>query len=211
MSQDEEQQRRSRVVVDTPTSRREVIQSQTTRAPEQRGASTGMVAAVALAAVAITAIIFLFIMNSDDDSTNANVSVATQPTPIPTVAPILQTAPTPLPPTVIQQVPPPTATQPAPVIIQQPPAPTAANTSPPPSNVPDDTTIQSNVTRKFTDDPDLGSLDVTATVTNGRALLSGTVRTPEQKRRAERVAQSVRGIRSIDNQIIVEPSATVPE
>ncbi len=60
MSYDEEQHRRSRVVVETPTARREVVQQQTVRYPERRAHSTGMVVTVALVAIAATAIVFLF-------------------------------------------------------------------------------------------------------------------------------------------------------
>ena len=46
MSYDEEQQRKSRIVVETPHTRREVVHQQTTRIPEERrGVSTGVVAA----------------------------------------------------------------------------------------------------------------------------------------------------------------------
>ncbi|HEX8723466.1 MAG TPA: hypothetical protein VF736_22805, partial [Pyrinomonadaceae bacterium] len=67
MSYDEEQQKRSRVVIETPTARREVVQQQTVRypaPPERRGYSTGVLATVALLAIAATAIIFLFLTNS---------------------------------------------------------------------------------------------------------------------------------------------------
>src|SRR5215210_6601507 len=96
MSYDEEQQKRSRVVVETPTARREVVQQQTVRypAPERRGYSTGVVATVALLAIAATAIIFLFLTNSGDDKsseTNVNIRASAQPTPFAQAPVVVQT------------------------------------------------------------------------------------------------------------------------
>src|ERR1044071_4923963 len=111
MSQDEEQTRHSRVVVETPNARREVVQHQTVRYPEERrGFSTGMVVTVALLAIAATAIIFLFLTNSRDDTSQVNVNMRTT------------TQPTPMSPPVIVSQP---ATQPTPIIIQAPPTTTA--------------------------------------------------------------------------------------
>ena len=198
---DDEQQRRSRVVVETPTSRREVEQIRTVRAPERSGFSTGMVAAVALAAIAITALIFLFLMNPGTDEDNTNVRVnANAPTP-------LATQPTPI---IIQQQAPP-QTQQAPIIITQPPVNSPdvtintppASTAPPASSGTDDATVQTNLSRKILDDTQLAATDITATVSGGRAMLTGTVATADLKRQAERVALSVRGVKSVDNRIEV--------
>src|SRR5205085_10319222 len=90
MSYDEEQQKRSRVVVETPNARREEYYARTSRVPERAGYSTGVVAVVVLMAIPATALIMFFLLNRSD-STNTNVIGATSPTPIPTV-------PTPLPP-----------------------------------------------------------------------------------------------------------------
>ncbi len=95
MSYDEERQRRSRVVVETPSARREEYVTQTRRVPPERGGySTGVVAAVALTAIALTALVVFFMMNRGTDATQTNVNVTTAATPLPT-------QPTPL---VIQQM-----------------------------------------------------------------------------------------------------------
>ena len=214
MSYDEEQQRRSRVVVETPNERREVVESRTTRAPERSGFSGGMVAAVAMAAIAATALIFLFLMNRSDDASNTNIRLSTQPTPAVQPTIIVQqpaTQPTPI---IIQQAPPTTVTQPAPVVITQPaaasPAPT---TSVPPATssaatvAPDDATLQSSIDRAFRADSDVSDTDVTATVLDGRATLTGTVKSQDLKRRAEKLVYSVKGVRSVDNKIIVDATA----
>ncbi len=217
MSQDEEQRRRTRIEIETPTSHREVVQSQvTTRYPaERKGMSTGTVAAIALTAIAATAIIFLFLMNRSDDAANTNVNIrtaaaTTPPTPLPTAPVIVQqqplTQPTPI---IIQQ---PAPIQPAPVIIQQQPATAAAPadiqpTAAAPANVPDDAGLQTKVDKAFSDDPDIVNATVNTMVVNGKVMLTGTVKSDDLKRRAERLAYAVKGIRSVDNKIAVDPNA----
>jgi hypothetical protein len=214
MSYDEEQHKRSRVVVETPTARREVVQQQTVRYPaeERRGYSAGLVATVALIAIAATALIFLFLTNSRDDSANTNVNVrttaATQPTPI-TQAPVMVQTPMPQQQPVIIQAPP-TTTAPAPVIIQAPPADTSttAPTSPPASSAPpasghDDASLQAKIDKAFADDPNVSAASVDALVVNGRVRLTGTVNSDAVKQRAERLAYAVKGVLGVDNKIVV--------
>lgn len=209
MSEDEERTRRSRVVVETPTTRREVVQSQTVRYPEERrGFSTGMVAAVALTAIALTVIIFLFLSNPSDDSANTNINVraagATQPTPFTQQPVIVQqpmTQPTPI---IIQQAPMP---QQPPVIIQQAPPPStttvpSTTTAPAPSGA-DDTTLQSKVDKAYKDDSEIAATDVMGMVIDGKVTLTGTVNTAALKQKAERLARAVRGISSVENKITV--------
>jgi len=218
MSYDEEQQKRSRVVIETPTARREVVEQRTVRQPgyyppERRGYSTGVLATVALLAIAATSIIFLFLTNSRDDSStevniNARTSAATQPTPL-TQAPIVVqtplTQPTPI---IIQQAP---QTVPAPVIIQAPPTTDPATTAPPASTAPpaaapaanDDATLQTKIDKAFADDPAVSTAVIDATVVNGRVRLSGTVNSDAVKQRAERLAYAVKGVLGVDNKIVV--------
>lgn len=219
MSYDEEQHKRSRVVVETPTARREVVQQQTVRypAPERRGYSTGVVATVALLAIAVTAIVFLFLTNSGDESTEANINIRTaavqQPTPfaqapVTTQTPLMQPTPT----VIIQQVP--TTTVPAPVIVQAPPAATDTTTTAPPataaappsaSSASDDSTLQQKVDTAFADDAAVAASNVNATVVNGRVRLSGTASSDAVKQRAERLAYAVKGVLGVDNKIVVSP------
>jgi hypothetical protein len=203
MSHDEERQRKSRVVVETPNARREEYYTQTRRAPERQGHSTGVVAAVALAAVAITALLVFFMMNMGADATDANVNIsaATVPTPIPTVPTPFPTAATPLPAmtqpaTVIVQ--PPVTTEPAPVVVAPPATATA------PAAPPTDADFESRINKALLEDAQLGSLGITVTVTGGRATLTGTVDSEALKNRAARVVSTVRGVRGVDNRIVVE-------
>jgi len=208
MSYDEEKTKRSRVVVETPTERREVVQHQTVRYPEERrGFSTGMVVTVALLAIAATAIIFLFLTNSRGDSeTNVNVRTsATQPTPM-TQTPVIVSQPATQPTPIIITQPPPVTTQPAPVIIQAPPASTTT-TAPPATTAPanDDASLQAKLDKALTDDTELSAAGVMATIINGRASLTGTVNSDALKRKAERLAYAIKGVTGVDNHITVTP------
>jgi hypothetical protein len=213
MSYDEEQHKRSRVVVETPTARREVVQQQTVRYPERRGYSTGVVATVALLAIAVTAIIFLFLTNSGDDSSQTNVNIraaGVQPTPFAQAPVIVQqtpmTQPTPI---IIQQMPP--TTVPAPVIIQAPPPATDTTTAAPPAATAppaaanDDSTLQQKIDTAFAADASVAASTVDATVVNGRVRLTGTVNSDAVKQRAERLAYAVKGVLGVDNKIVVTP------
>ncbi|HEX5706543.1 MAG TPA: BON domain-containing protein [Pyrinomonadaceae bacterium] len=211
MSYEEEEQRRSRVVVETPNERREVYHQQTVRAPERReGFSAGMVAAVALAAIAATAIIFLFLMNRGDDSTtNVNVRTGTQPTPAVAQQPVVAPQPVTTQPTPI------VITQPAPIVVTQ-PAPvettTTTTTAPPPASAPpassgsDDMAVQTRLDDAFRKDAEIFESGVTGIVVEGKATLTGAVKTDAIKAKAERLAYAVRGVRSVENRIIVVAS-----
>ncbi|MFL6283945.1 MAG: BON domain-containing protein [Pyrinomonadaceae bacterium] len=212
MSYDEEKTKRSRVVVETPTERREVIQHQTVRYPEERrGFSTGMVVTVALLAIAATAIIFLFLTNSRGDSeTNVNIRTsATQPTPM-TQTPVIVSQPATQPTPIIITQPAPVTQQPAPVIIQAPPASTTTTNAPPATTAPaapahDDASLQTKLDKALTDDTELSAAGVTATIINGRASLTGNVNSDALKRKAERLAYAIKGVTGVDNHITVTP------
>lgn len=206
MAHDEEQQRRSRVVVETPTARREEVYTRTTRGYDHErdrgGFSTATVAIVALVAIAATALVFFFWMNSGTDATNTNVNIATAPpTPLPTApTPLVVQQPVQQPPPVIVQQP----AQPAPVIIDQPAPATSAPviTNPPANTGADDATLESRINKSYTNDPDL--VGITVTVVGGKATLIGSVKSQALKDRAERLASAVRGVRDVDNKLTVE-------
>lgn len=205
MSYDEEQHKRSRVVIETPTARREVVQTTTARVPERRGVSTGMVAALVIGAVALVTILFLFIMNRQNSGTEvtANVrSADTAPTPVQQPVVIQQPAqPQQQPPIIIQQ-PGTTTTQP-PVIINQPAPPATSSGSTSPSSGTDDAAIQSEIDKKMAEDSTLSTVAVTPTISNGKVTLIGTVDTQAIKNQIERLIKSIKGVKSVDNQIVV--------
>ena len=194
MAYQEEEAHKSRVVVETPNSTREVSHSEAVRYPERReGASGAVIAAIVVGFVALAAIIMFLVMNRQNDTTNANL--AQQPPQTIVQQPAQQ------PPVIVQQPAP--ASQQAPIIINQQPgaAPVSGGSST--SNGPDDSTIQAAVDKKLTNDPSLSSLGVTASVVNGKATLIGTVKTEALKSQVERAVRNVKGVKSVDNQLIV--------
>ena len=76
MAYDEEQARKSRVVVETPTERREVVHSQSVR--DNSGISAGMVGVLVVVAIALITLLVLFWMNSQ--STTDSTLAQQQPT-----------------------------------------------------------------------------------------------------------------------------------
>lgn len=193
MAYDEEQARRSRVVVETPNERREVVSSQSVRTPDNSGISAGMVGVLVVVAIALITMLVLFWLSSQPTTDNANLA-AQQPPPTTVVQ---QPAPVQQPPVIIQQPAP--ATQPAPIVV----APPAGGSTAPAETVNMDSTIQAAVEKKMADDPEVSTLGITASVLDGKVMLIGTVKTEELKTRIERMAKQVKGVKSVDNQISV--------
>ena len=203
MSYDEEQQKRSRVVIETPTTRREVVQTVTARTPERRGVSTGVVAALVIGAVALVTLLFLFILNREKTGTEVTANVSTAATPLPQQPVIIQQAtPQQQTPIIIQQ---PAATTSQPPIIIEQPAPASAapaTTTSRPSGT-DDATIQSAIDKRMAEDATLSTVGVTITVLDGKATLIGTVDSQVLKNQVERVVKAVKGVRAVDSQILL--------
>ena len=196
MAYDEEQARRSRVVVETPTERREVVSSQSVRTPDNSGISAGMVGVLVVVAIALITMLVLFWMSSQPTTDNANLAAQQQPTTV-----VQQPAPAQQPPVIIQQPAP--ATQPAPIIVTPPAGGTTMPAESAGSAANMDSTIQTAVDKKLADDPEISPLGITATVLNGKVMLIGTVKTEEMKTRIERMVRQVKGVKDIDNQISV--------
>src|SRR6266550_2769653 len=196
MAYDDEQARRSRVVVETPNSRREVTQTEAVR-NDRGGISGATVGIIVVVAIALITIVVLFLMNGQStDTTNANLAeqqpVAQQP------VIVQQPAKQQQPPVIIQQPAP--AGQP-PVVINQ-PAPTggsAVNTS-------NDGAVQTAIDKKIGDDPNLSSLGITATVLDGKVTVTGTVKSEALKSQIDRMLRTIKGVKQVDNQIVVMPS-----
>jgi osmotically-inducible protein OsmY len=69
------------------------------------------------------------------------------------------------------------------------------------STATDDETMQQVTAKKVSDDSDIASVSVT--ISEGRAVLTGTVNSSAAKAKAEKFVREVRGVRSIDNKIVV--------
>jgi len=196
MAYDEEQARRSRVVVETPNERREVVHTQSVR--DNSGISAGMVGVLVVVAIALITMLVLFWMSSQPATDNANLA-AQQPTTI-----VQQPAPVQQPPVIVQQ-PAPVTTQPAPIIVTPPAGSTAGATggTTATDNMNMDSTIQAAVDKKLSDDPAISPLGITASVLNGKVMLLGTVKTEAMKAQIEKMVKQVKGVKDVDNQISV--------
>jgi hypothetical protein len=180
------------VVVNSPGQRSEVLTERTERGPRESRSSAGTIAIIAILAITAIAAIFYIVMNrnaNESANRNANLDVASQAPPTTVVQQPAQQAPV-----IIQQ---PAPAQQAPVIIQQPAPPgqrenTSAN---------DDAKMQDIATKKLTEDPDMAG--VVMTITDARAVLTGTVNSAATKAKAEQIVKAVRGVKSVDNKIVV--------
>src|SRR5688572_28844212 len=194
MSHDDEQARRSRVVVETPTSRREVTQTESYRDPERNGISGATVGVIVVVAIALITVVVLFLMNGQQtDNANADLAAQQQAQQPPVV---VQQPAAQQPPVIIQQ-PAPVAQQP-PVIIQQPAA--GGGSAPNTSN---DGAIQTAIDKKISDNPTFSSLGITATVLDGKVTLTGTVNSEAVKSQVDRMIRAVSGVKQVDNQLVV--------
>ena len=195
MAYDEEEARRSRVVVETPTARREVVHSQSVRTPDRSGISAGMVGVLVVVAIALITVMVLFWMSTQQNTLDQNANTVAQQQQPPTV---IQQAPAQQQPPVIIQQPAPAAQQ-APIIIQQSPA--GGSTETTPANI--DATIQMAIDKQLTEDPTFSTLGITATVMNAKVTLMGTVKTEAVKNQIEKMVRKTKGVKDVDNQISV--------
>ncbi len=183
-----------RVVVNSPGRRSEVLTERTQRGPGESGVSAGTIAIVAILAITAIAVIFYIVSNrnaNESANRNANLDMASQAPPTTIVQ---QPAPAHQAPIIIQQ---PASDQQAPVIIQQPAQPsqreiTSAN---------EDANMQDIATKRLTEDPNMAG--VVMTVNDARAVLTGTVNSAATKAKAEQIVKGVRGVKSVDNQLVV--------
>jgi hyperosmotically inducible periplasmic protein len=186
-----EQKVQKRVVVDRPYERSEVVTERTETGPRESRLSTGTIAIIAaLAITAIAAILYIVSNRNANESANrnANLEVASQAQqPAPVVQQPAQQAPV-----IIQQ-----PAQQAPVIIQQPAEPSQRqNTS---AN--NDANMQDIATKSLAEDSNMAG--VVMTITDARVVLTGTVNSAATKAKAELIVKAVRGVKSVDNQIVV--------
>ena len=191
MAYQEEHANRNRTVVETPNARREVVHSEAVRYPERQreGLSAAVLAAVVVIVVAMAAIVILFMMNRQQEQQNLAAQESTVQQPAAQQPPVIVQQPAP-------------ATQPAPVIITQ-PAPAAPASGGSASRVSADLNVQAAVDKRLSDDPNLSSLGIVATVLDGMVTLIGTVKREAIKSQVERAIKGLRGVKSIANQISV--------
>jgi hypothetical protein len=172
------------------------LTERTQRGPRESRLSTGTIAIIAILAITAVAAIFYIVINrnaNESANRNANLEAASQTNSHQPQTTIIQ-QPAQQAPVIIQQ---PASGQQAPVIIQQPAQPSQReNTS---AN--DDAAMQDIATKRLAED--LNMAGVVMTVTDARAVLTGTVNSAAIKAKAEQIVKAVRGMKSVDNQIVV--------
>jgi len=178
------------VVVNSPNQRSEVLTERTERGPRESRSSTGTIAIVTILALAAVAIVLYLVSNrnaNESANRNANLQVANQATPTTIVQQPAQQAPV-----IIQQ-----PAQQAPVIIQQP----AQSSQRENTSANDDANMQDIATKRLAED--LNMAGVVMSITDARVILTGTVNSAAVKAKAEQLVKGVRGVKSVDNQIVV--------
>ena len=173
---------RSRIVVDaSPRQRRPPA-----RGYSQRPRKTEMWLAISLVvAAALATFLALFLTSRPYDPMSA--SLAPQQT-IP-AGPGISPSPSPRPSTGTP------TPQPAPS-----PSLPSGETSP---AVVDEATIQSDIDKTLASDSALANLDVSTLVENGKVTIVGSVKSSELKQRVAREIRALKGVTSIDNQLVV--------
>jgi hypothetical protein len=178
------------VVVNSPGQRSEVLTERTQMVPRDSRSSTGTIAIVAILAIAAIAVVLYLVSNrnaNESANRNANLDAASQAPPATIVQQPAQQAPV-----IIQQ-----PAQQAPVIVQQP----AQQNQRENTSANDDANMQDIATKRLAEEP--GMAGVVMTVTDAQAVLTGTVSTAANKAKAEQIVKAVRGMKSVDNKIVV--------
>src|SRR3981081_2192206 len=180
--------RRNRIVIETPAARNRRGAHPNARQPG-RGAREGIVALTVIGAAALATFIALFLTSRPYDPMNSTLA--------------------------------PGQTVPAGSLAMAPsPKPSATNSPSPQQNVaaggtptlepavetatvPHDPGIQFQSDRTLTADPVLSKLDVSTLVEGGKVTIVGSVRSADLKQRVEKALRSVKGVISVDNQLVV--------
>jgi|GEM_PF-673536 len=192
----EEAKRVVRVNTNPETQRSEYVQTETNYVPvatEDKGITSASVALIAISIASVSALLFVILMynnqrQEDENLNNGQVVQQQQPQPVIVQQPAQQ------PPVVVQQPP----AQP-PIVVQQPS--TSSPTSP--SSFEKDMSIQSEIDKKLADDGTFSRYSITASVMDGKVTLIGAVNTADIKQRIEKMVRAVKGVKEVDNKIIV--------
>jgi hypothetical protein len=180
-----------RVVLDTPGERREIVTERTQSVPRESGISAGTIAIITILVVMVVGAIFYFVSSRNANEAanrNANLDAASQAsTEHPPTTIVQQPAPV-----IIQQ---PALGQQAPVIIQQPAQPNSRDSAS------DDANMQEVATKRLSEESDMAA--VTITISDSQAVLTGNVNSVATRAKAERLVKAVRGVKSVDNKLVV--------
>ncbi len=199
MHEDEKIEQR-RVVVDVPGARKEIITERTETVPRESGVSASTVAIVVVVAVVALVAVFYFVSSKNANEAanrNANLNAAQANSALPPSTTIVQQPAAPAPVIISQAAPAPA--QQAPIIIQQPAQQPAQSN--PRDTAGDDANMQEVAAKRLTEEPDMTSVSVS--VSGAQAVLTGNVTSAGTKAKAERLVRGVRGVKSVDNRLVV--------
>jgi hypothetical protein len=191
-----ERQSRNRIVIETPRGR----PSRGARRPARPSAPVsreGLVAVSVIAAAALATFIALFLTSRPYDPMSSTVAPQQE---VPPSALSLQSSPKPF---LSPSATPAQATA-TPATPSEPTGQTSGSGT-------DDAAIQAEIERRIAGAATLSGLDVSTIVEGGKVTLVGSVRSPELKIRFEKAVRSIKGVISVDNQLVVTeptPSAT---
>ncbi len=180
--------RRNRIVIETPKGRHQRGTRPIGR-PARSGAREAVLALTVIGAAALATFIALFLTSRPYNPMNSTLTPG-QTVPAGSLA--------------IE-----TSLKPSPTISPSPQQNVAAGATPTPAlavenaTVPDDARIQSQIERTLTSDPVLSKLDVSTLVEGGRVTIVGSVRSADLKQRVEKALGSIKGVVSIDNQLVI--------
>lgn len=73
------------------------------------------------------------------------------------------------------------------------------------SNLADDARITTQIKAKYAESPVVRALVIRVDTDNGHVTLSGNAKNSEEKIAAESIARSVSGVRSVKNNIVIQP------
>jgi len=178
-----EQRNRRRVVI--TTSGEHVRRVSPRRSVRKPGPREWVLALAVIGAAALATFLALFLTSRPYDPMNSTVQPQQS---VPQGQLQLQSAPTPSPSTS------PTA---------KPTASAAESSDEPAQPPPDDATVQQEIEQALHSDSALADLDISTIVEGGRVTIVGSVRSVDLKQRVVRVVRGIKGVSSIDNQLVV--------
>jgi len=177
---------RSRIVVDASARRQTPPNRQ--RQAAARGSELWIAISVIVAA-ALATFLALFITSRTFDTGTASLAPQQTVPAVPIMSPSARPSPTGSP------------TPQAKPSAQQSPAVSGGEIAPV-----DDASIQSRIDSSLAADATLAKLDVSTLVENGKVTIVGAVRSAELKQRLEKAIRSIKGVTSVDNQLVINES-----
>lgn len=183
-SMSDHSRRRNRIVIETPGARYRT--GRPTGRDLRPRTGEAIVALTVIAAAALATFIALFLTSRPYDPMNSTMD------PVQTVPVGSLALPSPKP-----------STSPTPQHEQA----AGAQASPTPETetvaVPDDAGIQARIERTLAADPSLSKLDVSTLVEGGKVTIVGSVRSADLKQRVEKALTGIKGVISVDNQLVI--------